>query len=78
MALDQPVQEKGPRFKWWHILLLVFIALAGYVLGMLLKLLSHPNADLTLTISSFGLMFCCLLGVVKLIFFIAKNSGLNK
>ena len=78
MATNQPIPENEPKFKWWHIMAVAFIGIAVNLCGTLLKLLSHPNSDLTLVIGFFILVFCCLLGIIKLIFFRSKNSRFNR
>ncbi len=78
MTLDELDQESGPKFKWWHVLVVVFIGIGTLVLGILGKILSHPYADLTVVIASFTLVFSCFLAILKVIFFRSKNSKLNR
>jgi len=76
MALDQLIPEKEPKFKWWHILLILFIGLSMFIFGVFLKIVSYPWADLCIAVASFTFIFCCFLGIIKLIFFRSKNSRL--
>ena len=78
MLLDEPEVKRKPKLRWWHILIIVFFGLGMFVFGILTKMLSHPFADLSITIASFILMFSCLLAIIKLIFFRPPNSRLNR
>jgi len=76
MILDEPEVKRKVRLRWWHVLAIVFVGIGVFVFGVLTKLLSHPWADLSITIASFILIFSCLLAIIKLIFFRSPNSRL--
>ena len=78
MIIDGPESKNEPALKWWHILIIACIGMALNFLGALAKLLSHPNADITLTVATFTLIFSCLLAIIKLTFFRSPNSRLNR
>ena len=44
MSLEQPIPEKKPALKWFHILIVAFVGMAIFVLSFLLKVL-YPSEN---------------------------------